>query len=66
MVEEGFGHVINVSSIWGKAGPSNRSAYSSAKFAIIGLMDCVRNEVLVLIKVIALIVYGQSLNTQSC
>ena len=45
MVENGFGHVVNISSIWGRAGPSNRSSYSSAKFAIIGLMDCVRNEV---------------------
>ena len=30
----GFGHVINISSIWGKAAPSNHSAYASAKFAI--------------------------------
>ena len=45
MVSSGFGHVINISSIWGKAAPSNRSAYSSAKFAIIGLMDSIRYEV---------------------
>ena len=45
MVANKFGHVVNISSIWGKVGPSNRSSYSSAKFAIAGLMDCVRNEV---------------------
>ena len=45
MVRGGFGHVINISSIWGKCAPSNRSAYSSAKFGIIGLMDAVRYEV---------------------
>ena len=45
MISEGFGHVINVSSIWGKGAPSSRSAYASAKFAIIGLMDTIRHEV---------------------
>ncbi len=45
MVDNHFGHIVNISSIWGKAGPSNRSSYSSAKFAIVGLMDCIRNEV---------------------
>lgn len=46
MVQERFGHIINISSIWGKAAPSNRSPYSSAKFALIGLMDSVRYEML--------------------
>ena len=45
MIKEGFGHIVNVSSIWGKAAPSNRSAYASAKFGIIGLMDSIRYEV---------------------
>ena len=48
MVQEGFGHIINISSIWGKAAPSNRSPYSSAKFALIGLMDSVRYEVIIM------------------
>ena len=46
MIKGGFGHVINISSIWGKAAPSNRSAYASAKFAIIALMDSIRHEVI--------------------
>ena len=45
MMEEGFGHIINISSVCGIAGMSCRSSYSSAKFAIIGLMDSIRNEV---------------------
>ena len=45
MIKEGFGHVINISSIWGKGAPSNRIAYASAKFAIIGCMDSLRHEV---------------------
>ena len=45
MIKNGFGHVINISSIWGKAAPSNRSAYSSAKFGLIALMDSIRYEV---------------------
>ena len=45
MIDRGFGHFVNISSIWGKGAPSNRSAYASAKFAIIGLMDCIRHEV---------------------
>ena len=46
MIKGRFGHVINISSIWGKAAPSNRSAYASAKFAIIALMDSIRHEVI--------------------
>ncbi len=45
MIKNGFGHVINISSIWGKAAPSNRSAYSAAKFGLIALMDSIRYEV---------------------
>ncbi len=46
MIKDGFGHIINISSIWGKAAPSNRSAYSSAKFGLIALMDSIRYEVM--------------------
>ncbi|XP_064397214.1 dehydrogenase/reductase SDR family member 7-like isoform X2 [Halichondria panicea] len=46
MIKDGFGHIINISSIWGKAAPSNRSAYSSAKFGLIALMDSIRYEML--------------------
>jgi len=45
MIEEGFGHIVNISSIAGKSGGPRFTAYSSAKFAIFGLMDSVRYEV---------------------
>jgi short-subunit dehydrogenase len=45
MIEEGFGHIVNISSIAGKTGSPVRSAYCSAKFAMFGLMDTVRYEV---------------------
>ncbi len=55
MIDEGFGHVVNISSIAGKVGSPRRSSYSSAKFAIFGLMDCIRHEVSVqTIKIVAL------------
>ena len=45
MMEEGFGHIVNISSVAGKSGNVGRSTYCSAKFAIFGLMDSVRYEV---------------------
>ena len=46
MLEQGGGHVVNVSSISGKFGPPTRSYYSASKFGLIGLMDSVRLELI--------------------
>lgn len=46
MLEQGEGHVVNVSSVSGKFGSPVRSYYSAAKFGLIGLMDSLRLEVL--------------------
>lgn len=45
MVERKQGRVINIASIAGKVGSPLRSAYSGAKHALIGFMDCLRAEV---------------------
>lgn len=45
MIKEGYGLVVNISSIAGKAAISGRTAYCPAKFAVFGLMDSVRYEV---------------------
>ncbi|MBV1911159.1 MAG: SDR family NAD(P)-dependent oxidoreductase [Kangiellaceae bacterium] len=45
MVEIGKGTIINIASIAGKVGSPYRSAYSGAKHALIGFMDCLRAEV---------------------
>ena len=39
------GKIINITSIAGKVGSPMRSAYSGAKHALIGFMDCLRAEV---------------------
>jgi len=44
-IDNRAGQVINISSIAGKLGVSMRSAYSGAKHALIGFMDCLRSEV---------------------
>ena len=46
MIEQGGGHIVNVSSILGKFGACMSSYYSASKFALIGLMDAVRLEVM--------------------
>ena len=46
MIEQGGGHIVNVSSVLGKFGASMSSYYSASKFALIGLMDAVRLEVM--------------------
>ena len=45
MIKDGFGHIVNISSIAGKYGNPGYTTYSSAKFAIFGLMDSLRYEV---------------------
>lgn len=44
-LENRSGMIVNISSIAGKLGVSMRSAYSGAKHALIGFMDCLRSEV---------------------
>ena len=47
MMEQGDGgHIVNVSSLAGKFGTALRHYYSASKFALIGLMDAVRFEVM--------------------
>ncbi len=44
MLEQKSGHIINVASMAGKIGSAKSSAYSAAKHAVIGLSDCLRQE----------------------
>lgn len=44
MLKRGSGHVINVSSVVGRRGVPYRSAYSATKFALVGLTECLRQE----------------------
>ena len=45
MMAGGYGHIVNISSFGGKFGMNMRSAYSAAKFAVVGLMEAIRLEV---------------------
>ncbi len=45
MVSQGFGHIVNISSVAGKFGVPVRTSYCAAKHAIIGMMDSLRLEV---------------------
>ncbi len=45
MVEVNNGTIVCISSVAGKIGSHLRSAYSAAKHAIIGFMDCLRAEI---------------------
>jgi len=44
MQRAGSGHVINISSVVGRRGVPFRSAYSASKFALVGLTECLRQE----------------------
>jgi len=44
MLKAGSGHIINVSSVVGRRGVPLRSAYSATKFALVGLTECLRQE----------------------
>ena len=46
MLEQGGGHIVNVSSVAGKFGAPLRHYYASSKFGLIGLMDTLRLEFL--------------------
>lgn len=45
MAEAGGGHIIGISSVAGRIGAPLRTAYSAAKFGLIGYMDALRSEV---------------------
>ena len=44
LIESGDGHVVNVSSIWGIFAAPGQSAYNSAKFAVRGFTEALRQE----------------------
>jgi short-subunit dehydrogenase len=44
MLAREFGHVVNISSIWGKCGMSLRSTYSPSKHALGALTHCLHYE----------------------
>jgi 3-oxoacyl-[acyl-carrier protein] reductase len=44
MIENGYGKIINTSSVWGKSGAVSEICYSSAKAGIIGLTKSVARE----------------------
>jgi len=44
MIENSYGKIVNISSIWGKSGAISEISYSSAKAGIIGLTKSVARE----------------------
>jgi 3-oxoacyl-[acyl-carrier protein] reductase len=44
MVEQGWGRVVNISSVWGKISKQGRASYSASKFGIDGLTLAMANE----------------------
>lgn len=42
--ENGSGHIINISSVFGIIGPPGQSAYCASKFAVRGFTESLRNE----------------------
>jgi 3-oxoacyl-[acyl-carrier protein] reductase len=44
MIENGYGKIINMSSVWGKSGAVSEVSYSTAKAGIIGLTKSVARE----------------------
>lgn len=44
MIRQGWGRIINISSVWGAAGGSCETAYSAAKAAVIGLTKALAKE----------------------
>ena len=44
MVEQGYGHIINIASMAGKIATANSSVYAATKFAVIGFSDALRIE----------------------
>ena len=46
LIDSGDGHVVNVSSVFGMIGVPSQGAYNAAKFAVRGLTECLRQELL--------------------
>jgi NAD(P)-dependent dehydrogenase (short-subunit alcohol dehydrogenase family) len=46
LIASGDGHVVNVSSIWGIFAAPGQSAYNSAKFAVRGFTEALRQEMM--------------------
>ena len=44
MIENGYGKIVNMSSVWGKSGAVSEVSYSAAKAGIIGLTKSVARE----------------------
>ncbi len=44
MIENGYGKIVNMSSVWGKSGAVSEVSYSTAKAGIIGLTKSVARE----------------------
>ncbi|HSB06130.1 MAG TPA: 3-oxoacyl-ACP reductase FabG, partial [Thermodesulfobacteriota bacterium] len=44
MIENGYGKIVNLSSVWGKTGAVSEVSYSTAKAGIIGLTKSVARE----------------------
>lgn len=44
MLEQGYGRIVNISSIWGKISRPNVAAYSATKFGIDGMTLSLANE----------------------
>jgi 3-dehydrosphinganine reductase len=44
MIQRGSGHIVNVSSVAGFVGVFGYTAYSTAKFAVMGFSECLRQE----------------------
>ena len=47
LIESGDGHVVNLSSLFGLLGMPGQTAYNSAKFAVRGFTEALRQEMLV-------------------
>ena len=47
LIESGDGHVVNISSLFGLMGMPGQTAYNAAKFAVRGLTEALREEMLV-------------------
>ncbi len=46
LIESGDGHVVNVSSLFGLLGMPGQTAYNSAKFAVRGFTEALRQEMI--------------------
>lgn len=44
MLKQNAGHIFNISSVAGRRGIPFRSAYSATKFGLVGLTECLRQE----------------------